>query len=126
MIVSSFPRSLVIQPIAIINIAIDVYKLSFSISFVVVPITFISGSIWPNLYPISFSKLTSPTSVVNNIITESDRWFFSYFFILVLRSRRRQCIKVWFILLSHTRSTKLTKNYYATLPTLTGLGTSSA
>lgn len=118
MIVSPFPWSLIIQPFSIVNVSINMYEFPLPIGFVVVPISFVPSSIWPNLHPISLSRVPTPTSVINYAVAKPDGRFFINFLFLVLSSRSRSCIEIWFIFLCHAGTTKLKWSYYPAAATL--------
>lgn len=112
MIIDSFPWSFIINPLSIINVAIDMNKFAFAIGFIVVPIALVSSSVRPNLNSRSFSRIASPASIVNYAITEPDGRFFNYLLILVLSCWHWSHIKIWLIFFRHAWTAKLNFSYY--------------
>jgi len=86
-------------------------KLPFAVCFVVVPISFIPGSIGPDLHTIALPLLPFPTSIVNNIVVESDRRLLNYFLVVVLLGGWGVSIEVRLVLFGHARSTELKDDY---------------
>lgn len=72
--VNSIAISFIIDPIAFVDITINVGELSFTVGTIILPLTFIACAIWPLLFSVSISKTANPLSTESRSGLESIRW----------------------------------------------------
>jgi hypothetical protein len=70
MMIDSVSVGFVIDPIAIVNISINMDELSFSMGSIVLPLPLVLRTIWPLLNSVPISKSTNPLSLVSGISLE--------------------------------------------------------
>jgi hypothetical protein len=65
MYISPIPVRLIVHPVALINVTINMYELSMTMSPVIFPLPLISSTIWPNLHTEAISEASNPLACVS-------------------------------------------------------------
>jgi hypothetical protein len=74
----------VVDPISFIDVPVDVYELSISMSSIVTPESFIACAVWPDLDAKTITEATNPLPLVSRTCFESIDWALFTFTIWVV------------------------------------------
>ena len=83
--VDSLSVSFIIHPVALIDISIDMSELSESMGSIVFPISFIAGSVGPDLLSVAVSEATDPLTSVLSASRIGVSWSLLSFSIGIVR-----------------------------------------
>ena len=65
--VDSLPVGLIVNPVALVDISVDMSELAEAMRPVVLPVTFVAGTVLPNLLAVAVSEPTDPLARVLRI-----------------------------------------------------------
>jgi len=91
MVVYTIAISFIVDPVTIVNVAINVDELSFTMGSVVLPVSIVERTIWPFLLTVAISEASNPFSVVSGACFESVGASLLSFGIWIVRSIFRNC-----------------------------------